>query len=277
MRAGQPLAVASDGITIHTSTSTPSTPTSAPAARSHRGSGLARREHAVHDRARRRDRSPGRSSRRGRGTRARRVTRSSAFVPPNAVTTRGTKCTPIDEADRDARPREARARRTRGASRRMPAPIAAAMIATSSRFIRLRRSACGSVSSEQPRDGEEAGVRHHAVVGPDRLALDVPPALQHLERLDHPERRRRQLLAQPADLQDRRAGTRSRIPPGRSASTACFTTRHGSGRSRTIAVEVALVDALVDVAHLHVERHVGAEERRGRCAARASAKSSRIS
>ena len=36
--------------------------------------------------------------------------------------------------------------------------------------------------------GEEAGVRHHAVVGSHRLAVDVPGALQHLERLDHPER-----------------------------------------------------------------------------------------
>ena len=43
------------------------------------------------------------------------------------------------------------------------------------------------------------------------------------------------------------------------------------------AVEVVDVDALVDVAHLDVERHVGAEEavRRWRCARRA--KSSRIS
>ena len=51
MRAGQPFAVASEGITIHTSTSTPSTPTAAPAARSQRGSGPRGGERAVHDRA----------------------------------------------------------------------------------------------------------------------------------------------------------------------------------------------------------------------------------
>src|SRR6476469_6761656 len=39
-RAGQPFAVANDGMTIQSSTSTPSAPTIAPAARSHRGSGF---------------------------------------------------------------------------------------------------------------------------------------------------------------------------------------------------------------------------------------------
>ena len=57
------------------------------------------------------------------------------------------------------------------------------------RSLRCRR--------EQARVGEEAGVRHHAVVGPHRLAVDVPGALQHLERLDHAERRAGELLAQP--------------------------------------------------------------------------------
>ena len=39
MRAGQPLAVASDGMTIQTRISTPSTPTAAPVSRSHSGNG----------------------------------------------------------------------------------------------------------------------------------------------------------------------------------------------------------------------------------------------
>ena len=124
---------------------------------------------------------------------------------------------------------------------------------------------------------EEAGVRDHAVVGPHRLAVDVPGALQHLERLDHAERRVRELLAQP-----RRPGRivgryASRIPPGRSACSACFTTRHGSGRSSRMRSRSSIVDAFVDVAHLDVERHVGAEEAVRRSRPRAAAKSSRIS
>ena len=51
MRAGQPCAVASDGMSIHTSTSTPSTPTAAPATRSQSGSGLGVGDDAVHERA----------------------------------------------------------------------------------------------------------------------------------------------------------------------------------------------------------------------------------
>ena len=125
------------------------------AARHARGPALRRRErrddhpheheHAERADRRARDAVPARqrrAQRRRRGARARRaprpsawpsvatstrnstatVTRSSALVPPNAVTTRGTKWTPIDEPDRDAGPRERRARRSRGASRRSPAP-----------------------------------------------------------------------------------------------------------------------------------------------------------
>ena len=42
-----------------------------------------------------------------------------------------------------------------------------------------RRSS--AVADEQPGVGEEPGVRDHAVIRPDRLAFDVPRALEHLE------------------------------------------------------------------------------------------------
>ena len=48
MRAGQPFAVASDGIDHPESTSTPSVPIAAPATRSQRGSGLPSPREAVH-------------------------------------------------------------------------------------------------------------------------------------------------------------------------------------------------------------------------------------
>ena len=102
-------------------------------------------------------------------------------------------------------------------------------------------------------------MRDHAVIGPDRLALDVPTPVQHLERLDHAERREPQLLAEPADLQDRRQ-VREQDP---ARAQRLDRVLHDPPRFRQVeddAIEVALVDALVDVAHLHVERHVVAEE-----------------
>src|SRR4051812_8324574 len=197
-RAGHPSAVASDGIVIHRSISTPKTPTAAPAARSHTGS----------------PRTSGRSrcsnaptasptpcpsvATRTRNSNAT-VTRSSAAVPPNAVTTPGTKWIPISNPS--ATPAHARRRATKpNRQPPIPAAITATMMMASSAFT-ARRSRLGD---EQARVGEETGVRDHPVVGPDRLPLDVPAAIEHFERLDHPPRTVGELLAQPADLQDRR-------------------------------------------------------------------------
>ena len=124
--------------------------------------------------------------------------------------------------------------------------------------------------------GEEAGVRDHAVVGTDRLALDVPRALQHLERLDHAERRVRELLAQPADLQDRgKVREEDAARPQRFERVLHDAPR--LGQVEQDPVEVVLLDALVDVAHLDVERHVWSP--RNPCTLRTArcAKSSRIS
>ena len=49
MRAGQPFVVANDGMTIQSSASTPSAPTTAPAKRSHFGSGRRIGRDAVHE------------------------------------------------------------------------------------------------------------------------------------------------------------------------------------------------------------------------------------
>ena len=113
---------------------------------------------------------------------------------------------------------------------------------------------------EQPRVGEEAGVRDHAVVGPDRLALDVPAALQHLERLDHPERRVGELLAQPADLQDRRqVRDEDAARPQRRDRVLHDAPR--LGQVEHDAVEVAARRCpRTRRAPRRVERHVGAEE-----------------
>ena len=112
---------------------------------------------------------------------------------------------------------------------------------------------------EQPGVGEEAGVRHHAVVGPHRLAVDVPGALQHLERLDHAERRARELLAQARHLDDRRqVGEQDPARVQRALGVLHDPPR--LGQVEQDAVEVVDVDAVVDVAHLDVERDVGAEE-----------------
>ena len=97
---------------------------------------------------------------------------------------------------------------------------------------------------EQPRGRQEPGVRHHPVVGTHRLAVDVPRAVQHLERL-RPSR------TPTTSSSSRSCATwpivgryASRMPPGRSACAACFTTRHGSGRSSSTRSRSVLVDAL---------------------------------
>src|SRR5690606_13617647 len=50
--------------------------------------------------------------------------------------------------------------------------------------------------------GEEAGVADHAVVGAHGLVLDVPPPLEHLDRLRGEPRALRERVAQPGHLDD---------------------------------------------------------------------------
>src|SRR5262245_39284365 len=265
MRAGQPWAVASDGITIHTSKKTPNTPTNAPATRSQRGNvsrcGNARWTSAPAPSPRVWP-SVAPSTRKTRAT----VTRSSALVPPKGVTIFGTKCTatarptatPIQAKTRDTKPRRHPPR---------PAPSAARMITRSRRFMALGRLRaplpCGRFAVvsllEQTRRCEESGVRHHAMVGADRLAFDVPAALQHFERFDHAERRGGQLFAQAANLQDRRE-----VRAQNAARSHCLDrVLHdppGLGQVEEDAVEIALIDARVGIAHLYVEGHARSEE-----------------
>ena len=140
-----------------------------------------------------------------------------------------------DEADTD-RPDRSRLRSTRSTratkpSRQPPmaAPTAkATMTTTSSAFTAVLRR-----RREQSGVGEEAGVRDHPVVGPDRLALDVPACVAALRAIS--------TIPNGASASSSRSRPTCRIvgryatrmPPGRSASIACFTTRHGSGRSST--------------------------------------------
>ena len=98
--------------------------------------------------------------------------------------------------------------------------------------------------------GEEAGVRDHAVVGADRLALDVPGALQHLERLDHPERRVRRApraAARPGRIVGQ---VREQDPARPQRLERVLHDAPRLGQVEHDPVEVVLVDALVDVAHL---------------------------
>ena len=102
-------------------------------------------------------------------------------------------------------------------------------------------------------------MRHHPVVGADRRAVDVPAALEDLERLGHPEHRLRERLAQRRHLEDRRQ-VREQDPAGPQRGLGVL---HHLPRLREVehdAVEVVDVDAVVDVAHLDGERDVGAEE-----------------
>ena len=57
------------------------------------------------------------------------------------------------------------------------------MMSRSSRFTLGGGPCGGSGTGQQAGVGEEAGVGDHAVVGAHRLALDVPAAVQHLDRL----------------------------------------------------------------------------------------------
>ena len=254
MRAGQPFAVASDGMTIQSNTSTPNAPTAAPAARSQRG----------RDRCegRRRCTSAPRTSPSvwpSVATRNRKSTatdaRFSARLPPNAVTMRGTKGTPI--ASPTATPAHA-STRAREAEAPTPDPGADAEH-EHDEIERVQRGLALRCPREQTGVREETRVRDHPVVGPDRLPLDVPAALQHLDGLDHAERRVRDLFAQPADLEDRRQ-VRQENAAGPQRVERVLHDAPRLGEIEHDPIEIAFVDALVDVAHLDVERDVVAEE-----------------
>ena len=62
--------------------------------------------------------------------------------------------------------------------------------------------------------GEESGMGHHAVIRPDRLAVDVPAPLQDLERVGQLERAVRERLAKLDRLHDRRRVRRRGCRPG---------------------------------------------------------------
>ena len=110
--------------------------------------------------------------------------------------------------------------------------------------------------------GEEAGVRDHAVVGPHGLPVDVPAALEHLERLDHAERGVRRAPRAVASPGRSSAGTRA----GSRRAERGLGVLHDPPRLGQVeedAVEVVDLDAVVDVAHL--DRRAG---RRGRGSSR---------
>ena len=107
--------------------------------------------------------------------------------------------------------------------------------------------------------GQETGVRDHPVVGTHRLPVDVPRALQHLQRLGHPERRPGQLFAQTGDLPDG-GQVREQDPARVQRLLGVLHDPPGLGQVEQDPVEVAAVDPLVDVADLDVEGEVGTEE-----------------
>ena len=119
-------------------------------------------------------------------------------------------------------------------------------------------------------------MRHHAVVGPHRLAVDVPGALQHLEGLDHPERRVGELLVQAGHLPDR-GQVREHDPARVQRLLGVLDDPPRFGEVEEDAVEIVEADAVVDVAHLDVERHVRTEEPLDVACGPRRAKSSRIS
>ena len=115
---------------------------------------------------------------------------------------------------------------------------------------------------EEPGGGEEPRVGHHPVVGPHRQPVDVPRAVQHLQRAGLHPRPAGQRLSRLAGLHDaRRVGAQHAA--GASAFSACGTTCHGSGRSSTHPVVRSVVDAVVGVAHLDpvARQRLVAEER----------------
>ncbi len=109
--------------------------------------------------------------------------------------------------------------------------------------------------------GQEAGVGDHAVVGSHRLAVDMPCALQYLERLDHAERGVGEFLAQPGDLADR-GQVCEQDAAGVHGLLGVLDHSPGLGQIEQHAVEVGRADAFVHVAHLDREGRAGTEEAR---------------
>ena len=256
MRAGQPCAVASDGMTIHVSTRRPSAPTNAPRDAVPERQRDRHREHPVHEEP---DDEPERlPDRRDEEEEHERDADAAVGAGPAE---RGDDLR--DEVDADRQPGEhAGPREDPGDEPESPAAEPGAESRRDDRDVECVHSPPGVAAQfvgEMARDGEEAGVRDHAVVGADRLALDVPAAVQHLERLDHRERRRDELLLEPADLQDRRQ-VREQDPAGNERLGRVLHDPPRFGEVEHDPVDLALVDAFVDVAHLDLERHVGAEE-----------------
>ena len=213
---------------------------------------------AVHEQRRRRARTPARSTRRGTRNSSATPMRSSACVPPSAVTTFGHEVDADREPGERRPPTRTRVRRARAASRRTPATRRSRDDRDVER-VHSPPGVGGGSSARRRATVRKPGVRDHAVVGADRLALDVPAALQHLERLDHPNG---------ADASSSRSRPTwrivgryaSRMPPGHERLGRVLHDPPRLGQVEHDAVEVALVDAFVDVAHLDVERDVGAEE-----------------
>ena len=133
MRAGQPCAVANDGMIIQSRASTPNTPTAAPATRSQRGSGPWQREDAVHEARRARGRTSGRATPRPGGT----APRPTPGSRPGAAE-RGDDARRRSGRRSRARPRRrptrTRARRSRAASRRRRRRLMSATTTRSSAF-----------------------------------------------------------------------------------------------------------------------------------------------
>ena len=139
-----------------------------------------------------------------------------------------------------ATPPHAKARATK--PRRQP-PMAAASQGHDDRRRRARSSA-----PLRSRASSRAWVRN-PVCATMRWSgrIDWPStcqrALQHFERLDHAERRVRELLAQPADLQDRRE-VRDEDAAGPQRLDRVLHDAPRLGEVEHDAIEVALVDAL---------------------------------
>src|SRR5207237_8667252 len=91
------------------------------------------------------------------------------------------------------------------------------------------------------------------------LALDMAAPVEALERPDHAERRGYELLAEAADLQDRRQ-VREEQPAGHERLGGVLHHPPRLGQVEYDAVDLALVDSFVHVPHVYVERNVRAEE-----------------
>ena len=93
------------------------------------------------------------------------------------------------------------------------------------------------------------------MIRPDRLAFDVPTALQDFDRLGHTECRVLQRLPQPGDLENR-GQVAQENPTGAQRGFGVFHYLPGLGQVEQNPIEIGVIDAFVDVTDLHMERHV---------------------